>query len=197
MACAEGDESDKSWLSTFKHQIDSETFTWICETLLKRINFVPGSKNLNLMFNSVQFTCQTETGRMLYEKRSARMLFQKGRKKEDKLDTVRKVKIRCKNRLLLWLWPLFTWFLIKLLSLRFRLPVCLVCRSYHTCKLGFSGYKIHVSVGFSTTFTQLNCCQLKINSSEIHIKLDMSKLFSTVILSVYPQCLKTFLDLQL
>ena len=27
------------------------------------------------------------------------MLFQKGRKKEDKLDTVRKVKIRCKNRL--------------------------------------------------------------------------------------------------
>ena len=27
MASAEEDESDKSWLSTFKHQIDLETFT--------------------------------------------------------------------------------------------------------------------------------------------------------------------------
>ena len=27
MACSERDESDKSWLSTFKQQIDSETFT--------------------------------------------------------------------------------------------------------------------------------------------------------------------------
>ena len=27
MACAEEDETDKSWLSTFKHQIDLETFT--------------------------------------------------------------------------------------------------------------------------------------------------------------------------
>ena len=88
MACVEEGESDKSWLSTFKHQIDLETFTWI--------NFVAGSKlnfdllireEFNLMFNSAQFTRQTETGRMLHEKRS-------GRKKEDKLDTVRNVKIR-------------------------------------------------------------------------------------------------------
>ena len=90
------------------------------------------------MLNSVQFTCQTETRRMLYEKRSARMLFQKGRKKEDTLDIVRKVKLRRKNRL----------FIVALafVNLRFRLPVCLVCRSYHTRKLGLSGYKIHVSV---------------------------------------------------
>ena len=109
MACAEEDESDKSWLSTFKHQIDLETFTWI--------NFVAGSKlnfdllireDFNLMFNSAQFTRQTETGQMLHEKWSGRMLFQKGRKKEDKLDTVRNVKIRWKTVFLSWLWPLFT-----------------------------------------------------------------------------------------
>ena len=35
MACADGGGSDnfKSWLSTFKHQPDSETFTCIYETL--------------------------------------------------------------------------------------------------------------------------------------------------------------------
>ena len=35
IACAEGSESGdlKSWLSTFKHQLDSETFTCIYETL--------------------------------------------------------------------------------------------------------------------------------------------------------------------
>ena len=35
IACAEGSESDdlKSWLSTFKHQLDSETFTCIYEKL--------------------------------------------------------------------------------------------------------------------------------------------------------------------
>ena len=60
------------------------------------------------MFNGAQFTLQTETGRMLHEKRSARMLFQKGRKKDDKLDTVQNVKIRWKTVFLFWLWPLFT-----------------------------------------------------------------------------------------
>ena len=42
-----------------------------------------------------------------------------------------------------------------MLSLRFRLPVCLECRSYHTRKLGFSGYKIHVSVEFFDNFYPL------------------------------------------
>ena len=59
MACAEGDGSDdlKSWLSTFKHQLDSETFTCIYETLKAnqfctrlKIKLI-GEEEFNLMFN--------------------------------------------------------------------------------------------------------------------------------------------------
>ena len=59
MACAEGDGSDnlKSWLSTFNHQLDSETFTCIYETL-KANQFCTRLKiklireeEFNLMFN--------------------------------------------------------------------------------------------------------------------------------------------------
>ena len=59
MACAKGDGSDdlKSWLSTFKHQLDSETFTCMYETLKAnqfctrlKIKLI-GEEEFNLMFN--------------------------------------------------------------------------------------------------------------------------------------------------
>ena len=72
-------------------------------------------------------------GHILYEKRSVRMLCQKGMGKKIKwIQSEKLLKFTVNTVFLCGLGGIVS------LGLRFRLPVCLVCRSYHARKLGFS-----------------------------------------------------------
>ena len=92
MMCAEGDESDKSWLSTLKHQTDSETFTWIYFNLMTVYNLLFKLKQGDCYMRNDQQGCYSR----------------KVEKKKINWIQSEKLKYAVKTVFLLWLWPLFT-----------------------------------------------------------------------------------------